>query len=90
MLARAALLPGPAGPRPEAGALLDFLLSGPGQTALAQTNLVMGLSPDQIDPGDGDLSVPIRLIPLSPTLLVAMDPAYETRFIARWRAAFGP
>lgn len=90
VLARAALLPGPAAPRPEAGALLDFLLSGPGQTALAQTNLVMGLSPDQIDPGDGDLSVPIRLIPLSPTLLVAMDPAYETRFIARWRAAFGP
>lgn len=89
VLSRAAMLPGPESPRPQAGALLDFLLSGPGQSAMAQMNLVMGTSPDQIEPGDADNSVPIRLIPLSPTLLVAMDTAYETRFIARWRATFG-
>lgn len=89
VLSRAAVLPGPAAPRPEAGAFLDFLLSSAGQSAMAQMSLIMGTGPLQPDSSDDDLSVPIRLIPLSPTLLVAMDRAYETRFIARWRAAFG-
>ncbi|MBF9032814.1 extracellular solute-binding protein [Rhodobacterales bacterium HKCCE2091] len=82
VLSRAAILPGPEPARDAAGAFLDFLLSPEGQREMALMQLRM-------DEEEEDGTVPFRSIPLSPVLLVAMDRAHESRFIARWRAAFG-
>lgn len=81
ILSRAAILPGQTA-RPEAGALLDFLLSAAGQAAMAAQSLTV------IDPGEAEGEGIARPIPLSPALLVAMDRARAARFIARWRAIF--
>lgn len=81
ILSRAAILPGHTA-RPEAGALLDFLLSPAGQASMAAQNLTVSDVED--DDGEGVA----RPIPLSPALLVAMDRARSARFIDRWRAVF--
>lgn len=85
VLARAALLPG-ATANPTAGALLDFLLSAPGQLTLARGHLT-DASADLLDEGAGREGSR-RLISLGPPLLVAMDRMKAARFIARWRQTF--
>jgi iron(III) transport system substrate-binding protein len=89
VLSRAAILPRGPVLRPEAGAFLDFVLSPAGQATMARAHLVMEADALAQGTADEGTSVPIRVIPLSPTLLVAMDRAHQARFIARWRAAFG-
>lgn len=82
VLSRAALLPGPVA-GPEAGALLDYLLSPDGIRSLARNHLTdAGQTGEETT---GGRRVPIGL---GPSLLVAMDQAKSRRFIARWRQTF--
>lgn len=87
VLSRAAILPG-AEARPEAGAFLDFILSGPGQLTMAASHLAPSGGGAESD-GDGEDKDSVnRLIPLAPSLLVAMDRAKVEGFVARWRQTF--
>jgi iron(III) transport system substrate-binding protein len=83
---RAALIPKAAAQPDAAGALVDFLLSGSGQQALAQTFLTTRFGPDSTS-GAPDL---LRPIPLSPVLLVGLDRQKRGQLLALWRQTFPP
>ncbi len=87
VLSRAAILPG-AEARPEAGAFVDFLLSGDGQITLAANNLLPLFGAASADEGPETSDSTLRLIDLTPSLLVASDKATKAWFVTRWRAAF--
>ncbi len=87
VLSRAAMIPRGASNGADAGALIDFLLSRDGRSALAASNLIVSSEPGSIlDPG-GD-PVFVRNIPLSPILLVGLDQAKRARFLELWRTTF--
>ena len=90
VLARAALIPKGA-PEPEpAGALVDFLLSEAGKSAMRAANLIVETGADAHPalslPEHRDIS--LRPIPLTPALLVGLDQHKRRDFIARWRQTF--
>lgn len=90
VLARAALIPKHAAEPDLAGALIDFMLSESGRTALSAAHLIVET--------DGELNASLRLpenpeasfrpIALSPPLLVGLDRHKRREFVARWRATF--
>jgi iron(III) transport system substrate-binding protein len=87
VLSRAAILPGQR-PGPEAGALLDYILSPAGQGTMAAAHLTAASMSAMLDEGDKDDDGWQRLIPLAPSLLVAMDRMKAARFMVRWQQAF--
>ena len=90
ILSRGAMIPRDAAAKALAADFLDYLLSRAGREALEKALLLVRLDDDDGSP----LELPEaaqsneRLIPLSPTLLIALD--RQKRFIFRelWRAAF--
>ncbi len=90
VLARAALIPRHAAMPGLAGAFVDFLLSGPGRSALRSANLIVdtseGVHAAMRLPENPEVS--LRPIPLSVALLVGLDQHKRREFISRWRAAF--
>lgn len=90
VLARAALIPKGARDPISAGLLLDFLLSDAGQRAMARESLyldVAGGAASGLDMPAANESV-LRLIELSPVLLVGMDQQKKAQFLALWRNTF--
>lgn len=87
VLSRAALIPKYAANVAAAGAFIDFLLSSPGQAALARARLVVRIGgTDGADfdlPGGGPSS--LRPIALSPILLAGMDQHKRRIFLNQWR-----
>ncbi|MGV8856506.1 MAG: ABC transporter substrate-binding protein [Devosia sp.] len=87
VLSRAALIPKHAANVAAAGAFIDFLLSSPGQAALARAHLVVKIGgSDGADfdlPGGGPSS--LRPIPLSPVLLAGIDQHKRMIFLSQWR-----
>lgn len=86
VLSRAALIPKGAAHPDIAGALIDFLLSDIGQTALRDANLIVDTHPALRLPENPETR--LRVIPLSPALMVGLDQHKRRAFIARWRATF--
>ena len=85
ILSRAYVIPRTS-PHPAAAAqLLDFILSPAGQGILTGQRLVPPMDPAQVVQSDSAQ----RPIPISPTLLVAMDGARRRIFVDSWRIAFG-
>jgi iron(III) transport system substrate-binding protein len=84
VLARGAMIPRRARNPDAAGALVDFLLSEPGQEALTRAYLVVDVT--ELLPGADDAVV--RAIPLSPVLLVGLDRQKRARFLDLWRETF--
>jgi ABC-type Fe3+ transport system substrate-binding protein len=84
VLSRAALIPEGAGNPQAAAALVDFILSEPGRTALSETRL---LFPFDAGLPAADDSI-YRPIPLSPVLLLGLDRQKRATFLALWRATF--
>ncbi len=90
ILSRSAMIPRGARAPGAAAALLDYLLSPEGQTALQARDLVVRISGEE----GGALEAPsevdtlVRPIRLSPTLLLALDAHKRRLFIERWRGAF--
>ncbi|WP_111430248.1 ABC transporter substrate-binding protein [Rhodobacteraceae bacterium DSL-40] len=80
VMSRAAFIPKDAREPGPAGALIDFLLSDPGQAAMAETYLT-------IVPGAPDA---LRPIPLSPVLLVGLDRQKREQLLELWRQTFPP
>lgn len=85
MLMRLALIPKTA-PQPAiAGALLDFMLSAPGQDLLAKGGLQPALGPDSDQLRRAfQAQGPLTLIPLTPALLPPLDSLGKQRFIDTW------
>ncbi|MEO1985224.1 MAG: ABC transporter substrate-binding protein [Martelella sp.] len=90
ILSRGAMIPRDAAAKALAAAFLDYLLSRAGREALEKALLLVRLDDDDGSP----LGLPEaaqsneRLIPLSPTLLIALDRQKRYIFRQRWRAAF--
>lgn len=90
VLARAALIPKQARDPISAGLLLDFLLSEAGQHAMARARLYLEVA----DGAASGLDVPaanksvLRLIELSPVLLVGTDQQKKAQFLDLWRNTF--
>lgn len=90
VLARAALIPKGARDPISAGLLLDFLLSDAGQRAMAREWLYLDVAGDAasgLDVPAANESV-LRLIELSPVLLVGMDQQKKAQFLTLWRNTF--
>ncbi|WDR06948.1 ABC transporter substrate-binding protein [Devosia rhodophyticola] len=87
VLSRTALIPKHSNNVGAAGAFIDFLLSGAGQTALGQARLVVkigGADGSDFDlPGGGPSS--LRPIALSPILLAGLDQHKRKIFLSQWR-----
>ena len=83
-LSRAYMIPKTAENPQNAALLLDFLLSGPGQAILADSNLVQR---DSADETGLEQSIQ-RYISIDPTLLVAMDRQRRLLFEDNWRTTF--
>lgn len=86
VLSRAALIPKGAAHPKAAGALVDFLLSDAGRAALSEANLIVDTHPALRLPENPETR--LRVIPLSPALMVGLDQHKRRAFIARWRATF--
>ncbi len=90
VLSRAALVPKRAAEPAIAGALIDFLLSAAGRSALRAANLIVetgnGTHPALRLPENPEIS--LRPIPLSPALLVGLDQHKRRAFVTRWRETF--
>lgn len=84
VLSRAAMIPSNAANPAAAGAFVEFLLSAPGQGALAEAWLVLDV-PELLT---RDNDAVLRPIPLSPVLLVGLDQAKRRRFLDLWRDTF--
>lgn len=90
ILSRGAMIPRDAAAKALAADFLDYLLSHAGREALEKALLLVRLDDDDGSP----LELPEaaqsneRLIPLSPTLLIALDRQKRYIFRERWRAAF--
>lgn len=88
VLSRAALIPKNAANSAVAGAFIDFMLSPLGQSALAQSRLIVDLAaPESANPdlpGGGPSS--LRPIALSPVLLAGIDQHKRQIFLTQWRA----
>ncbi len=87
VLSRAAYLPGKTA-NTDAAAFLDFLLSPEGRGTLAKTDLIASPGVGSLGSDPDDSNTRQRLIPLAPSLLVAMDQMKVERFLVRWRQAF--
>ncbi|WP_172327339.1 ABC transporter substrate-binding protein [Mangrovicoccus sp. HB161399] len=85
-LSRGYMIPAHAAHPEAAAALLDFLLSPEGQTALSRAGLIHAAAPAE----SGLQQSAMRPIALSPTLLVGIDRQRRAQFAAQWRDAFGP
>ncbi|MEW9922046.1 ABC transporter substrate-binding protein [Marimonas sp. MJW-29] len=90
VLSRAALIPRRAAEQEIAGALIDFLLSEAGRSAMRSAKLIVetddGIHPALRLPENPDIS--LRPIPLSPALLVGLDQHKRRAFVQRWRETF--
>lgn len=90
MLSRAALIPRGAAQPEGSAALLDFLLSEPGQAELARQRLIVRMGEDGDIQLRGQSAAAIRPIELSPVLLLGLDRQRREGFLTSWRAAFAP
>lgn len=92
VLARAAMIPRGAPNAAAAGRFLDFILSEPGQLAMAAERLIVDLDDPDPDPSDflspSDNPAAFRQIPLSPVLLVGLDQQKRALFLDLWRETF--
>ncbi|SMX41072.1 ABC transporter substrate-binding protein [Maliponia aquimaris] len=92
VLARAAVIPRGAGQPEAAGRFLDYLLSEPGQRAMAAERLIVDIADPDPDPSaflaPSDNQSAFRQIPLSPVLLVGLDQQKRALFLERWRETF--
>lgn len=83
-LSRAFMIPKDAQHGNEAALLLDFLLSSVGQNLLEENNLYYTQTADTSPlPQSAE-----RIIPIEPTLLVALDQHRRGRFLDLWRSSF--
>ena len=86
VLSRALMIPRGAAQTGAAERLLDFLLGEEARRLFAQAGLIT-----EIDPSETGLAPSARrLIPLSPTLLVALDPNRRARLLRAWEDTFRP
>lgn len=94
VLSRAALIPPHAANRAAAGRFLDYLLSPRGQEIAASSSFHFGFDrppPPGVKAADEAGGATFyRPIVLSPALLVTLDRAKRTRFLAEWEAAMRP
>lgn len=88
VLSRAVLIPRQTDAPEGAGRLIDFLLSPPGQAALAENHLIVQIGEGEDIAFPRDSVAARRSIPLSPVLLLGLDRQERERFLTAWDTAF--
>lgn len=87
VLSRAVMIPRQSDAAEDAGRLIDFLLSPPGQAALAANHLIVQIGEGEDIAFPRDSVAARRPIPLSPVLLLGLDRQERERFLTAWDTA---
>lgn len=88
VLSRAVMVPKGARLGAAAGALVDFLLSPQGRDVLSDNHLIVEIGIERDIPFPSESVAALRVIPLSPVLLLGLDRQERGRFVDAWMTAF--